>query len=210
MGKIKFDFYKNPNIKSENSKSEYHIRICDRQTIGTKGIVENIHMKSTLTSVDINAVIIAFQDEIANQLGQGKIVRLEGLCSFDISLKPKNGICTGEENSKEIELKSVNINPEKEFMERVQKCINETGMEKVTGKHSVTIPDEKVDSLLTEYFKNEKTITRPKLQELCSMTRYMAMQQIKRLTDNGKLINIGFKNHPLYVPASDSFGTQEK
>lgn len=210
MGKIKFDFYKNPNIKSENSKSEYHIRICDRQTIGTKGIVENIHMKSTLTSVDINAVIIAFQDEIANQLGQGKIVRLEGLCSFDISLKPKNGICTGEESSKEIELKSVNINPEKEFMERVQKCINETGMEKVTGKHSVTIPDEKVDSLLTEYFKNEKTITRPKLQELCSMTRYMAMQQIKRLTDNGKLINIGFKNHPLYVPASDSFGTQEK
>ena len=145
MGKIKFDFYKNPNIKSENSKSEYHIRICDRQTIGTKGIVENIHMKSTLTSVDINAVIIAFQDEIANQLGQGKIVRLEGLCSFDISLKPKNGICTGEESSKEIELKSVNINPEKEFMERVQKCINETGMEKVTGKHSVTIPDEKVN-----------------------------------------------------------------
>lgn len=205
MGKIKFDFYKNPNIKSENSKSEYHIRICDRQTIGTKGIVDNIHMKSTLTSADINAVIIAFQDEIANQLGQGKIVRLEGLCSFDISLKPKNGICTGEESSKEIELKSVNINPEKEFMERVQKCINETGMEKVTGKHSVTIPDEKVDSLLTEYFRKEKTVTRPKLQELCSMTRYMAMQQIKRLTDSGKLINIGFKNHPLYVPATGCF-----
>lgn len=205
MGKIKFDFYKNPNIKSENSKSEYHIRICDRQTIGTKGIVENIHMKSTLTSVDINAVIIAFQDEIANQLGQGKIVRLEGLCSFDISLKPKSGICTGKESSKEIELKSVNINPEKEFMERVQKCINETGMEKVTGKHSVTIPDEKVDSLLNEYFKKEKTVTRPKLQELCSMTRYMAMQQIKRLTNSGKLINIGFKNHPLYVPVPGCF-----
>ena len=205
MGKIKFDFYKNPNIKSENSKSEYHIRICNRQTIGTKGIVENIHMKSTLTSVDINAVIIAFQDEIANQLGQGKIVRLEGLCSFDISLKPKSGICTGEESSKEIELKSVNINPEKEFMERVQKCINETGMEKVTGKHSVTIPDEKVDSLLNEYFKKEKTVTRPKLQELCSMTRYMAMRQIKRLTNSGKLINSGFKNHPLYVPAPGCF-----
>lgn len=210
MGKIKYDFYRNPDNKADKLKSKYHIRICDRQTIGTKGIVENIHMKSTLTSVDINAVIIAFQDEIANQLGQGKIVRLEGLCSFDISLKAKSGICTGEENCKEIELKSVNINPEKEFMERVHKCISKTGMEKVTGKHSVTIPDEKVDSLLTEYFKKEKTVTRPKLQELCSMTRYMAMQQIKRLTDSGKLINIGFKNHPLYVPASDSFGTQEK
>ena len=209
MGKIKYDFYKNPDNKADKLKSKYHIRICDRQTIGTKGIVDNIHMKSTLTSVDINAVIIAFQDEIANQLGQGKIVRLEGLCSFDISLKAKSGICTGEESGKEIELKSVNINPEKEFMERVQMCINEMGMEKVKGKHSVAIPDEKVDSLLNEYFKKEKTVTRPKLQELCSMTRYMAMQQIKRLTDSGKLINIGFKNHPLYVPAPGCCGTEE-
>ena len=210
MGKIKYDFYTNPNVNSENSKSEYHIRVCGQQTISTKRIIELIHNASTLTPTDINAVIIAFQDEIANQLAQGNIVKLEGLCSFNISLKSANGTCTGKENGKGIVLKSVNINPEKEFMERVQKCINETGMEKVTGKHSVTIPDEKVDSLLTEYFKKEKTVTRPKLQELCSMTRYMAMQQIKRLTENGKLINIGFKNHPLYVPASDSFGTQEK
>ena len=210
MGKIKFDFYKNPNLKSENSKSEYHIRICDRQTIGTKGIVENIHMKSTLTATDINAVIIAFQDEIANQLGQGKIVRLEGLCSFDISLKPKNGICTGEENSKEIVLKSVNINPEKEFMERVQKCINTTGMEKVTGKHSRVISDEKVDKILTEYFGKKDSITRPILQNICSLTRYMAAIQIKRLLEEGKLSNIGFKNHPLYVPANGNLGTDKK
>lgn len=207
MGKIKFDFYKNPNIKSENSKSEYHIRICDRQTIGTKGIVENIHMKSTLTSTDINAVIIAFQDEIANQLGQGKIVRLEGLCSFDISLKPKSGICTGKENSKEIELKSVNINPEKEFMERVQKCINETGMEKVTGNHSGETSDETVDKILTEYFSKKESITRPVLQRICSLTRYMATIHIKRLTESGKIVNIGFRNHPLYVPVKGSFGT---
>lgn len=206
MGKIKYDFYENPSNNSETHKSKYHIRICNRQTIGTKGIVENIHMKSTLTSVDINAVIIAFQDEIANQLGQGKIVRLDGLCSFDISLKPKNGICTGKENGKEIMLKSVNINPEKEFMHRVQECINETGMEKVVGKHSNVITDEKVDSILAKHFSKEKTITRPKLQEICSITRYMAMQQIKRLTESGKLVNIGFKNHPLYIPAPGCFG----
>ncbi|MBU3808596.1 MAG: hypothetical protein H9802_09270 [Candidatus Phocaeicola faecipullorum] len=55
-------------------------------------------------------------NEITNQLEQGKIVRLEGLCSFGISLKSKNGVCTGKENSKDIELKSVNINPGKTFL----------------------------------------------------------------------------------------------
>ncbi|MBM6881761.1 hypothetical protein [Bacteroides caecigallinarum] len=58
------------------------------------------------------------------------------------------------------------------------------------------------------FFRTEKAIIRPKLQDICSTTRYMAMRQIKRLTDSGKLINIGFKNHSLYVPAEGCFGTQ--
>ena len=205
MEKVKYDFYKNPDNRQGKLKSEYHIRVCGQQTISTKRIVELIHNASTLTSADINAVIFAFQEEIANQLAMGKIVKLKGLCSFNISLKSANETCTGEENGREIVLKSININPEKEFTERVKNMVAKNGMEKVTGKHSGTITDEKVDSILTIYFQKEKTITRPKLQEICSITRYMAIRQIKRLTDSGKLVNIGFKNHPLYIPASGSF-----
>lgn len=204
MRKIKYDFYENPNINSKNNKSKYHIRICNKQSIGTKDIISNISKKSTLTSIDINAVITAFQDEIAYQLGQGKIIHLEGLCSFDISLKTENGICTGKENAQKIVLKSVNINPEKEFTEKVKEHLCKR--ERVKGKHSEVLTDEKVDEILTEYFKKEKSITRPILQHICSITRYMAMIHIKRLTDSGKLANIGFKNHPLYVPVDENFG----
>lgn len=207
MEKIKYDFYKNPDNKEGKLKSEYHIRVCGQQTISTKRIIELIHNASTLTPTDINAVIIAFQDEIANQLAQGNIVKLEGLCSFNISLKSANGTCTGKENGKGIVLKSVNINPEKEFTERVKELAAENGMEKVMARHSGDVSDEKIDRILTNYFTTNKAITRQKLQDICSTTRYMAMQQIKRLTDSGKLINIGFKNHPLYVPAPGSFGT---
>ena len=184
MGKIKYDFYTNPNVNSENSKSEYHIRVCGQQTISTKGIIELIHYASTLTPADINAVIFAFQEEIANQLAKGNIVKLEGLCSFNISLKSVNGTCTGNENGKGIELKSVKINPEKEFTEMVKELVTKNGMEKVMARHSDSV--------------------------ICSTTRYMAMRQIKRLTDSGKLINIGFKNHPLYMPTPGSFGTKKE
>lgn len=210
MGKIKYDFYTNPNIKSENSKSEYHIRVCGQQTISTKRIIELIHNASTLTPTDINAVIFAFQDEIANQLAQGNIVKLEGLCSFNISLKSANGTCTGKENGKAIEVKSVNINPEKEFTERVKELASKNGMEKVIARHSDAITDEKVDRILTNYFSTNKAITRPKLQDICSTTRYMAMQQIKRLTESGKLVNVGFENHPLYMPTPGSFEKKEE
>lgn len=208
MSKIKYDFYKNPDNRTEALKSQYHIRICDRQSIGTNDIINNISKRSTLTPIDIRAVITAFQDEIAYQLGQGRIIRLEGLCSFDISLKTANGICTGKENASNIILKSVNINPEKDFTEKVKECLCE--MEKIKGEHSDTITDEKVDEILTEYFKKEKSITRPILQRLCSITKYMAGLHIKRLMSNGSLCNIGFRNHPLYVPSPGSLGTPKE
>lgn len=197
MSKIKYDFYDNPDNKTDNLKSRYHIRICNQQSIGTDDIVHSISKRSTLTPIDIKAVITAFQDEIAYQLGQGKIIRLEGLCSFDISLKTDNGICTGKENASSIVLKSVNINPDKEFTEKVKENIS--GLEKVKGKHSSIMPNEEVDKFIIEYFKYEKSITRAKLQDMLSMTRYMANLHIKRLVNEGKITNIGFENHPVYI-----------
>ena len=97
MDAIEYDFYENPGKSSEFQKSKYHIRICNRQTVDTDGIVRNISRKCTLTPTDIHTVIVAFQDEIAFQLRQGKIVRLDGLCQFDISLAPSSGVCTGQE-----------------------------------------------------------------------------------------------------------------
>ena len=210
MGRIKYDFYKNPDNREGKLKSEYHIRVCGQQTISTKGIIELIHNASTLTPADINAVIFSFQEEIANQLAKGKIVKLEGLCSFNISLKSAIGTCTGKENGKGIVLKSVNINPEKEFTERVKDLVAKNGMEKVIARHSEAITDENVDEMLTNYFSKNKSITRPKLQDFCSTTRYMAMRQIKRLTESGKLVNVGFENHPLYMPTPGNFGRKEE
>ena len=33
MGKIKYDFYTNPNVNSENSKSDYHIRVWSTERV---------------------------------------------------------------------------------------------------------------------------------------------------------------------------------
>lgn len=204
MSKIKFDFYKNPDNRTESMKSQYHVRICNRQSVSTQEIVNRINKMSTLTAIDIKAVITAFQDEIAFHLGQGKTVRLEGLCDFSITLTTKGNVCTGEENASDIVLKSVNIVPQKGFTEKVKENLCE--MEKVEGKHSGRPSETEIDNILTEYFRQKKTVTRAKLQDLCQLTKYMSISHIKRLVAEGKLVNIGFKNHPLYVPAPGFYG----
>lgn len=203
MDTIEYDFYENPGKSSEFQKSKYHVRICNRQTVDTDNIVKAISKQCTLTPADIHAVIVAFQDEIAFQLQQGKIVHLDGLCQFDISLKSRLDESSGKENGPDIVLKSVNINPDKKLTERVRK--NLCHRVKSRGKHSDSISEIEIIGVLTEHFKKKSTITRAEFQNQCSITKYMACIHINRLISEGKLKNIGYRRHPIYTAVPGNF-----
>lgn len=208
MDTIEYDFYENPGKSSEFQKSKYHVRICNRQTVDTDNIVKAISKQCTLTPADIHAVIVAFQDEIAFQLQQGKIVHLDGLCQFDISLKSRLDESSGKENGSDIVLKSVNINPDKKLTERVRK--NLCHRVKSRGKHSDSISDIDIIGVLTEHFKKKSTITRAEFQNQCSITKYMACIHINRLLSEGKLKNIGYRRHPIYTAVPGNFGVSRE
>lgn len=204
MDTIEYDFYENPGKSSEFQKSKYHVRICNRQTVDTDGIVKAISKQCTLTPADIHAVIVAFQDEIAFQLQQGKMVHLNGLCQFDISLKSRLKESSGKENGSDIILKRININPDKKLTERVRN--NLCQRVKSRGRHSDSISEIEIIGVLTEHFKNKTTITRAEFQNLCSITKYMACMHINRLLWEGRLKNIGYRNHPVYMAVPGNFG----
>ena len=208
MDTIEYDFYENPGKSSEFQKSKYHVRICNRQTVDTDNIVKAISKQCTLTPADIHAVIVAFQDEIAFQLQQGKIVHLDGLCQFDISLKSRLDESSGKENGSDIVLKSVNINPDKKLTERVRK--NLCHRVKSRGKHSDPISEIDIIGVLTEHFKKNTTITRAEFQNQCSITKYMACIHINRLLSEGKLKNIGYRRHPIYTAVPGNFGVSRE
>ncbi|WP_300793118.1 HU family DNA-binding protein [uncultured Bacteroides sp.] len=208
MDTIEYDFYENPGKSSEFQKSKYHVRICNRQTVDTDNIVKAISKQCTLTPADIHAVIVAFQDEIAFQLQQGKIVHLDGLCQFDISLKSRLDESSGKENGSDIVLKSVNINPDKKLTERVRK--NLCHRVKSRGKHSDPISEIEIIGVLTEHFKKKSTITRAEFQNQCSITKYMACIHINRLLSEGKLKNIGYRRHPIYTAVPGNFGVSRE
>lgn len=208
MDTIEYDFYENPGKSSEFQKSKYHVRICNRQTVDTDNIVKAISKQCTLTPADIHAVIVAFQDEIAFQLQQGKIVHLDGLCQFDISLKSRLDESSGKENGPDIVLKSVNINPDKKLTERVRE--NLCHRVKSRGKHSDPISEIEIIGVLTEHFKKKSTITRAEFQNQCSITKYMACIHINRLLSEGKLKNIGYRRHPIYTAVPGNFGVSRE
>lgn len=204
MDYIEYDFYENPIPKSKEQEKKFHIRICNKQKLSTKSMVKALDKRSTFTPSDLLGSLIAFQDIIADGLGHGNIVTLDGICQFEITLGTKKGVVTGLENGNNVVLKSINIKPLPEFVEAVKAAL--VPRVKSHGYHSRKLSDIEVDGLLIEYFRDNKSITRLELEKLCGISRYKAAKIIGRLKDEGKIINEGYSNHPIYKPVPGNFG----
>lgn len=203
MDSIEYDFYENPNIKDKSSKSKYHIRICRRQKVSTQYMVKRLTKDTTLTPTDIYASITALQDAISDGLSEGNIVTLDGICQFEITLGTNNGEVTGLENGNSVVLKSINIRPLPELIEKVSESLKPRVKSK--GFHSQKISDMEIESMLIDYFRKNESITRPVLENEFHINRTRATLILKRFVEEGKLKNIGFSNHPRYVPAQGFF-----
>lgn len=203
MDRIEYDFYENPNSKNDNSKSKYHIRICKRRKVSTKSMVERLTMSTTLTPTDIHASIIALQDAISENLGEGNIVLLDGICQFEITLGTKNGFVTGQENGNNVVLKSINIRPLPEFVDMVNNALKPRVKSK--GYHARKVTEDEIELMLTEYFSKNESITRLAMQNEFHIGRARATQVLKKFVEKGKLRNIGFSNYPKYVPVPGFF-----
>ena len=72
-------------------------------------------------------------------------------------------------------------------------------------RHSEKVSEVEIDMLLKEYFAEHQMMTRRDFQEVCGLARTTAKMHLVRLRGEGKLVNIGLRNQPMYVPAPGLF-----
>lgn len=199
MDNIEFDLFKNPSkADGEMTEESYHVRICNSQTVSLKGLVERIHNSCSMTPSDIHGVLVALKDEISNALAHGQQVNIDGLCRFRLILGAKNSSkCSGKEDAHDIGFKKIKISPYKEFNEETKKKL--LPLNKKYGKHSKNISEEKMSMIITKYLEKNPIVTRKKIEEICSVTRYKATLYINKLIKDGVIKNIGYKTHPIYT-----------
>ena len=105
--------------------------------------------------------------------------------------------CFGKEDAHEIGFKKIKISPFKEFSEKTKKEL--IPLNKKRGKHSTNITEGKMSMIITKYMEENQIITRKKIEEICSVTRYKATLYINKLIKDGVIKNIGYKTHPVYT-----------
>lgn len=105
-----------------------------------------------------------------------------------------------------VQITGINFQPEKSFKKSI---INRAHFVRERYKvHTVDLSPIEVDGLLSEYFKDHRSITCARMQQVCGMTRSTAYRRLQALTQGAhpSLQREGYKNATAYIPVKGHYG----
>ena len=150
--------------------------------------------------------IVGWRSAPSEKLGDGKRIHINGLGYFSVSIGS-----TESENPKKmtrgtVQITGVNFQPEKSFKKSI---ISRAHFVRERYKvHTVDLSPIEVDGLLSEYFKDHRSITCARMQQVCGMTRSTAYRRLQALTQGAhpSLQREGYKNATAYIPVKGHYG----
>ena len=198
---ILFDFYHSPSTEEigEEKQEKFHARVVGGQPVDLSDSVHHISQRCTLTKGDIQAVISELSDEIGNALLHGDYVTIPGIGNFSLSLQAPKDADPQKTHAQNIGIKRVEFRADYQLKQRLKReAVFERSREKT---HSAHISIYEIDALLIDYFEEHAFITRKGFENLCHLTRSTATRHLKRLLDEGRLINTNTPRNPTFEPA---------
>lgn len=208
---IIFDWYENPKTSEDEEEVTLHPRIVMGSKVKTATLYRKIHQRSSLTEGDAKSAIDSLADILAEELSEGHSVHIEGIGYFYPTLTAAERVTKDTPSYvRRAVFKTVRFRPDKEL----KGYLSTTHAQHTNyGRHSLKVSKEDMDVLLTKYFAEHRMMNRRDFQGLCMLTRTTAKTYLARLREEGKLVNIGLPNQPIYVPAPGYYGAssdQEK
>ncbi len=121
---IRYRITKRVNSISNIKKEQFIMQAVNTGTVGIERISKEISIESSLSIVDVKAVLIALGIKMQFHLEEGKIVDLEDIGKFKIGFK-----CKAEDNAKDLTPKRsikkyhLNYQPSLAIKRRLKKAI---------------------------------------------------------------------------------------
>ena len=201
---LKYEFYRNPNCEI-TKKRRYHARIVPSGRISTDRLAQEIQKESSLTVADVKSVLIALADKMAEHLGEGRKVYLEGIGYFQVNLHCKEEVRTIHAvRSENIEFKSVSFRADADL----KKSLKKEKIQRSKNKpHSMPMTEKDIDKKLTEHFSQNPILTRRDFEFLCMQVKSTACRILRKLVESGKLKNISTPRNPVYVPDNGHYAS---
>lgn len=190
-----YNLFKNPG-KGEN----LHARQVNQYTVRIDALCEEISQISSFSSSDVKGMLDALKSRIAFHLKYGDIVELEGLGTFNASLK-----CPPLPTEKQITPRLVKFN--KVVFRCASELKNELRFMKVERADEPSrlkgYPSEKRKANILTYIDNNDTISTQECRSINGCSKYLALKDIRELLQEGKIVRLGYRSNAQYTRKAD-------
>ena len=195
---ILYDLYRSPNLQSDDpNELNYHVRAVNKQTVDPDVLVQHICDRSTFGKGEVLAIFNELTREVTQQLLAGNSVTIPGLGFLSLSLQSTTKANPKTIRAEHVKVKQIEFRAEANLRRAV---INGATFERSTTKvHSANLTNEETNTRVKNYLKNHPFITRATLSELCHFAKGMAQNHIKRMVDEGILVNSNTPRNPIYM-----------
>lgn len=192
---IKFDWYKTPVPSGRKDKEIPHARIVPQGTVHTRHLCKMISEASSLSSADVKGVLEALNFWMGLYISEGYSIELDGLGHFSPTLKSSTR--TDEKGNSKIgvEIDTVSFRCSVSLKEKVR----EAELEKVPHKKEETLDKDERKKNILAVIKKELSINSTSCMVINRCTRYVALQDLKELESEGKIVQVGSGKLVVYI-----------
>lgn len=192
---IKFGWYKTPVPGDREDKLVPHARIISQGTLDTKYMCKMISTSSTISSADVKGVLEALNFWMGFFLSEGNSIELDGLGYFTPTLKSRIETDENGKNKVIAEADSVSFRCATSLKDQIR----EAGLELVKKQDNKKVSPEQRAANILAYVKKQMSINCTSCMKINHCTRYIALNDLKKLIDNNQLIQIGNGKQIMYI-----------
>lgn len=201
---ILYDWYENPRETGDSEEKGLHPRIFLNGKMDTDKLCRMVHDRSSLSVGDVKSAIEMLTQICGEELREGREVHIEGLGYFAPILRGTQKVTRSTPHkSMKLELKTVGFRPDVRLRGELEGV---KAKQCKYARHSESLSEVEIDMRLKEYFADHDVMIRYNFQEMCGTTRTTANRHLRRLLEEGKLLNVGRRLQPIYTPAAGYYG----
>lgn len=195
---MKYGVYEIPDPNDKEKKIK-HLRVCQGQVVGTKHIISSLHMHDGLSKGAILSVLSSVTDLMGEMLANGNTVTIDGLGTFKLQIEQDDecGIeDLGKIHAQHVRVKSVSFQCAKYLRQRIEE---QASFERTRyPNRSAETGSGEIEDGLRGYFESHETINRRQFERVFSMRPSTAYRRMRKLAEEGKIVNIGTPQSPVY------------
>lgn len=192
---IKFDWHPTPQPGGRENSTHKHARVVPQGKINTEMLCKMISSSSSFSSSDVKGILEGLNFWINFYLSSGNSVELDGLGHFSPTLRTKRQKSPNGNVRTIVDINSVAFR----CAPTLKQKLREAKLESVRKPETpLLLPEIRLKNILMAV-EQQLSINTTTCMQLNSCTRYLALEDLKKLVLTGRLIAVGQGRQTLYI-----------